>query len=93
MITLFLYFGTGQLSGPEDWLYAQLNSVPAPSISVSSVVNEMGANIRLLWKSFAVVAKSLFRAKILVITDEVHLLQAELFTFRRLSYKNRTSCC
>jgi hypothetical protein len=74
MITLFLYFGTGQLSGPEDWLYTQLNDAPATSISVSSVLNEMSANIRLLWKSFAVVAKSLFRAKILVITDEIHLL-------------------
>jgi hypothetical protein len=59
---------------------------------VSSVLDEMlGADIMLLWIFFTIVAKSLFGAKIPVITDETYLLQAELFAFRRPSYKNRTS--
>lgn len=92
MITLFLCYGTGQLSGPEDWLYAQLNGAPSTSILVGAVLGEMpSAHVGLLWVHFAAVARILFGEKIPVITDEAHLLQSELFAFRRPSYKNRRS--
>lgn len=90
MVTLFLYYGTGQLSGPDDWLYAQLNGAPLLSRLVSSVLAEISREqIDLLWNHFDLVSQLLFKAKIPVITDEAHLLQSQLYAFRRPSYKKK----
>ncbi len=93
VLTLLLLLGSGKVTSPEDWLLVQLNGGETMLVNIFSKLRDLITDDKLpaVLKSALVIFKYLFGNKLVVITDEAHILIGKMRgAFRRPSHLLRS---